>query len=195
MATILNRICNFFCSHSSAYQSLRAKNMKLKKDLAYYSSRAESLTFALSNAVEIPNISKFTMNKLKINPSQTINTTTYNLVKADAYYYAFSLEDWKNILTAIYEQKQKIIDVWIREISDCDDHALIMAGLVASTFSKTNLEYQGAFAIAWSNSHAYNLFITDDNQTYVYEPNGGVIQGELGETDAPYDTKMIWFMS
>ena len=82
------------------------------------------------------------------------------------------------------------------DISDCDDFALLYASIIAYSAYRTGLLKQPAFCIIWSNIHAYNGFITSDNEVFLYEPQTGDIIGRLGDDlGKMYDSKKIWFLS
>ncbi len=191
---LFEKICSFLCSHSSNTQ-LKAEIESLKRDVDYYSARAESLAFALTNAVEIPDIAPFVEGRKVIRPCERIKEFgDFDLVVADSSYYAFPEEAWLQILTPVQEQVKKVLGTWEEEIKDCDDWALLMAAFVAAAFAKTDIDLQGAFCIMWGGGHAYNSFITLGGDWKIYEPQGNTIQGILGETTGIYKSNYIWFM-
>lgn len=195
LQNVFRKYCNFFCVHSSTYQTLLSENIQLKKDVNYYRTRTNSLSTALSKAVEIPNIKPFSTERKKVEPTVLVKDFgTFNTIVADSYYYALSEEAWVLILTTIQAQVKKVLVEFKSEIKDCDDWALLMSAFVASAFAKTNLDLQGAFCITWSGSHAYNSFITSEGNWKIYEPQNNIIQGNLGETTGIYNSYYIWFM-
>ena len=97
----------------------------------------------------------------------------------------------------------KIIDNWkknkynyIADRFDCDDFALLMAGLVAYTCYKSGFKKQLAFGIAWSNIHAYNLYVDKNLTVWVWEPQTASIIGKAIDykNDQTYGIKYVWFM-
>lgn len=193
--SIFESLCNFFYYRSSAYRTLFFENMQLKKDVNYYRTRTNSLSTALSIAVEIPNIKPFIIERKKVEPSVLVKDFgTFNTIVADSYYYALSEEAWIKILTSIQAQVKKILIEFQSEIKDCDDWALLMSAFVTAAFAKAGLDIQGAFSIVWSSKHAYNSFITSEGDWKIYEPQNNTIPGNLGETTEIYKSYYIWFM-
>jgi len=92
--------------------------------------------------------------------------------------------------TGRYQEVTKIKD-WPEA---CDDWALVMASFVTCAFKAAGLDKQGAFCVIWSNSHAYNGFITADGKFHVYEPQNNSVVGELSKTSDIYETRYIWFL-
>jgi len=101
---------------------------------------------------------------------------------------------WIEILNSIQSQTEKVLKKWQRDVSDCDDFALVTASAVAASFAHDPFEKQVAFAITWSRSHAYNSFITTEGTWEIYEPQSNAIVGRLGKTTGIYKTEKIWFM-
>ena len=171
------------------------KLKQCEKDKAYYAKRVKTLSKALANSVVLPDIRNFIKDVKEVNPWKIIGKSGhYDMVTADKTYYVVPLNDWIKILSDIQTQVEKVLPKWRTDISDCDDYALVMASFVVATFAKPYLDKQVAFAIAWSNSHAYNLFITTEGTYEIYEPQSNVIVGQLGKTTGIYETKKIWFM-
>jgi len=77
---------------------------------------------------------------------------------------------------------------------NCDNFALVMNAFLAIAIKKAGLRYQGAFTIAWSRNHAYNLYVDSEKQIWIYEPQTGVTKGLLKEGEDSYDTQKIWFI-
>lgn len=169
-----------------------ARITELEKNNNYYFQRLKLLEELIARSIEVP---KITIEQKEIfKPYYESRLKTLNLVCADLEYYKLPLEKWKEILTEIYERFKKV-HPYQEEVFDCDDFALLYAGLTAYTIKLVGLDKQVAFAIAWSDSHAFNLFITIDNKIYIYEPQNNNIVGELESINKPYDVRMIWFMS
>ena len=165
---------------------------ELQTDIEYYEKRIEKLLAIIEDTITIPDISEYVKIREIIKPYDIIKG--YNLTVGDLEYYAFPLEAWKQILALVHPQVKKILGKWIKEVGDCDDWALIMQALVVAAIVKTGLDKQGAFFITWSLSHAYNAFVvTENSESYIYEPQSGIVKGKLGETVKPYDARLAWF--
>lgn len=172
---------------------LTIENEKLKEDAAYYEDRIRKLTSTLATSIIIPDVTSHIAERKIVKPSEMISG--YRLDFADWEYYAFPLEAWKQILNLAFEEKKKVIKDWKIDISDCDNHALIMNAVVNACFIKTGLlDKQGAFSIVWSMTHAYCLFIDIDGNKWILEPQNNITVGKLGETKPPYDSKEIFFI-
>ena len=187
---IQNMLKNLF-GHCDCGEKLK----QCEKDKKYYAKRVETLSKALANSVILPDIRNFVRDVREINPWKIIGRSgQYDMVTADKTYYPLPLNDWIKILSDIQTQVEKVLPKWRTDISDCDDYALVMASFVVATFAKPYLDKQVAFAIAWSNTHAYNLFITTEGTCEIYEPQSNAVVGRLGKTSGIYETKKIWFM-
>lgn len=168
-----------------------SKNTKLEKDNDYYLSKIKILEELVSRSIEIPIMSITKTEEFK--PYEDVKLKVLDLVCADLVYYKLPYKNWKEILTEVYERYQKVHS-YKPEVWDCDDFALLFAGLIAYTTKQSGLDKQIAFAIAWSSTHAFNIFVTSDKGIQVYEPQSNNIIGELGKIDEPYIMKMVWFM-
>ena len=166
--------------------------VKIKKDSDYYLNRIKILEELVARSIEIPNITITETEEFK--PYENVELKDLNLVCADLIYYKLPYEKWKEILTEVYIKYQKV-HPYKPEVWDCDDFALLFAGLVAYATKQAGLDKQLAFAISWSPTHAFNTFATSDKGIQVYEPQDNNIVGELGKINEPYIVKMIWFMS
>lgn len=161
------------------------------KKIKYLNSRLESLIQSLSES--IPPIS--------INIEQGGIVKPYNIVNikdcvvADLEYCSFTLDEWKIILTNIYNVL-KPKETYTSKIFDCDDFALVFSGVLTYSAFKSGFLLQPAFAISWSNKHAFNLFVDNKNNVYIYEPQNNKIMtyNEAIKQDT-YNVKKVWFMS
>lgn len=163
-------------------------------DKLYLVKRVQELTNALAAAFYIPPIDSHIQEPapVLIQPRIIPGIKCYGDVKiADASYYALSKNQWKKVLGPIQDEVSEAFS-YKAEVSDCDDFALVMNGFVVAAFAATDLDHQGAFGIAWSNSHAYNFFVVSDNETLVYEPQTGKIIGEIRQCTGKFDTKKLW---
>lgn len=169
------------------------QNEKLLEDVAYLEARMKKLLGSNADVIIIPDISTFTTEKVILKPYGDKMLSKYDLLCADLEYYALPKDSWLTICSLIQREVSSVLKEWKQSISDCDDWALLMNSFVAIAFVEAEMDKQGAFTVAWSPKHAYNTFTDDEGTTWVYEPQSNIVKGVLGETDAPYDTKMVWF--
>lgn len=161
------------------------------KDIKYLNNRIETLTRSLSESITPIDIS--------IKPQRIVKPYLIDVIRdcevADLEYCSFNLDEWKIILTDIFnELKPK--ETYKSRIFDCDDFALVFSGVLTYSAFKSEFTEQPAFAIAWSNVHAFNLFIDNENKIYVYEPQSNDIMCfDDAIKDKMYDVKKVWFMS
>ena len=180
-----------FYNYFLNYIRPKCKCESCENKVTYLNRRIESLTRSLSESIS----------PVVINAKQKNIAKPYNIANikdcevGDLEYYSFTLAEWKTILTDIYnELKPK--ETYTTRIFDCDDFALVFSGILAYSAFKSGFVLQPAFAIAWSNTHAFNLFVTSDNKVYLYEPQSGKIMtwNEANKIDS-YKVRKIWFMS
>jgi hypothetical protein len=165
---------------------------KYNDDVQYYEERIKTLTELLMKGLTLPDLSDFKSKATLIEPHQIIwKYGFYNSSFADLNYYALDFESWKSVLTKI---SRTFVANWTNEVFDCDDFALMFNAMLIYSVYKSGFDKQLAFGIAWSKTHAYNIFIDSNNKVWIYEPQTNQIVGELGKTLAPYDTIEIWFM-
>jgi hypothetical protein len=179
-----------FCKYlgCTLKEQLAKLTEKFNIDTKYYDDRINTLTTLLSESLAVPTFPNLT--NIDIDPRPLISK--YDNSVADSTYKCISLSDWKDVLNKI----KSVMDIKYKaEISDCDDFALIFAGMLARSTIKSEYSKQLAFGIAWSRTHAYNLFIDSNKKCWIYEPQNNVIIGELGKTKEPYNTVELWFMS
>ena len=177
---------------------LKAKILKLTEDCTYYEKRVETLTVSLAEerkeSIKIP-VFEIDEDKLMVmKPSSDAVFKPYDdFVYADLEYYTLSKSEWDSILPSIQEQVKKALTCYEHPVSDCDDWAYVMGGFVTVAFRKSGLDRQGAFMVTWQkNRHAYNAYMDTEGRVWIYEPQSGRTVGELGKTEDPYDTDMIW---
>ena len=107
-----------------------------------------------------------------VNSAKQLGTITYsdiqtllkphcdNIYLSDKVFSLTSLREAKrySVATKLYVNK------WDKEDFDCDEFSFALAGY-------WNLDlYQFAFGIAWSNRHAFNIFINEKKELFVVEP-------------------------
>lgn len=156
-----------------------------KVDNTFYIDRIKNLSNALIATKQTIDLE----DGFKVEPRKIVQ----NIVTADLTYIAYEVAEWERILSDLtvkgdFEYRKSIFD--------CDDFALVCASTIAQSAYHANLEYQPAFCIMWSRTHAYNGFITDAREVYVYEPQTNEIMGKLGDDMGEnYATTKIWIMS
>ena len=173
---------------------LKAKILKLSEDCAYYEERVENLTEALSKSIQIPyfEIDESELIVVKV-AEEDVFKAYDDFVFADLEYYLLPKEKWLEILPQIQAQVKYALKWFQYPVSDCDDYAYVMGAFTTIAFRKAGLDRQGAFMITWQkNKHAYNAYMDTEGRVWIYEPQSGRTVGELGETEDPYDTDMIW---
>lgn len=174
---IFDIICNALCGNRECNTN-------------YYVKRIETLSTELARSLGPIDIIEESTGE--VNPHHVIKG--YDMVIADAKYLTYTIENWGNILHRLHRDlgnKYK----WIENVYDCDDIALLYSSILAYSAYRAGLTKQPAFGIAWSNTHAFNLFIDSDNGVYLYEPQSGTFKGLLGNSiHELYCVKKIWFM-
>ena len=162
------------------------------KENSYLANRVQTLSELLARSIEPVDI---TVEKTqKVNPVKIINSVN-DIVIADVTYLAMDYDSWQNNLDRIYSGLHNKLE-YFPNIFDCDDFALIMASTVAYSAFRSMYKIQLAFGIAWSNTHAYNVFICNNGRTYIYEPQDNSVVGPFGsDLGKMYKTRKIWFMS
>ena len=212
-------IQRLFCGErSNQAESLKAENEKLRNDVTilsknyvsclldksqiitnyneekqYLTLRVLELSQMLAKSITLPELVLLEPYEI-IEPDAMSELYDYDMIRADLKYYAFPKETWITILSQTQAEVEKCLKSWVSNISDCDDWALVMNAFLVSALKNTGLKYQGAFTIAWSNSHAYNLYVDDSKQIWIYEPQNNTTVGLLSEGINPYNTKKIWFI-
>jgi hypothetical protein len=164
------------------------------KQVAILESQVESLNKWLLEAIQIPDIAAF------INPDSMGSVDPYTLPKlseyyltvADTEYHTFTKETWQLVLDLVHKEVKEAIKTWKSEIGDCDNFSTTTQDVASLAFIHAKLLRQGAIMIAWSTTHAYNVFLDSDNVAWVYEPQTNETVGKLGETVDPYGTRLLW---
>lgn len=167
--------------------------LNCNKDNQYLSLRVLELTQILAKSIILPELVLIEP-YATIEPDDMSELYDYDMMRADLIYYAFPKDIWLIILSQIQPIVKKCLQTWSSNISDCDDWALVMNAFLVAALKDKRLKYQGAFTIAWSNNHAYNLYVDDLKQIWIYEPQNNTTVGLLGNGVKPYDTQKIWFI-
>jgi hypothetical protein len=121
----------------------------------------------------------------------------YELTVADREYYTLDKDTWETVLAKVWLKVSFAQKKWTKEVGDCDNWAEAMHYHLAKATLDAGLDHQLAFTLAWSNTHAYNLFVTED-KIYVYEPQSGKTKGNfkvINKLFKKFDTTKIFFIS
>ena len=188
--TILDFLRNLLCPDSATLKrqvdELDVLNQELELRVALLTNALDD-SFIVLSADDCVDINDAT----KVYPHSNLVLKQYELTVADLSYYCFPKTQWETLLSEIHPFLTNLIGPWTSNIADCDEFALIMNAFIASSFIKAGYDLQGAFFIAWSDTHAYNVFVDSLKNVWVYEPQNNRTIGRIGNTSAPYDTKKI----
>jgi len=91
---------------------------------------------------------------------------TKKLFLSDLKYKLVTVQGMKNFLARDDTDKEK----WTAEYFDCDDFSYRLLGQ-----ANTRAWAEIAFGIAWSKSHAFNIFVSASRQVYLIEPQSDKI--------------------
>ena len=145
---------------------------------------------------KIPDISDLVGERTLISNSK-LYRAGYEWHIADSSYYTFSHYTWGLIMDRVHEAVQIQLIRWRPEIGDCDNWGAITQAFTSLAFAETDMDYQGAIAIAWSRRHAYNVVVTDELEFLLFEPQNDSWKGVLydGEYDDSYATRKLFFIT
>ena len=145
--------------------------------------------------IQVPNVENYVASPIVFDPWSYDFDVSGGVSIADEEYYTWTLSQWKSILSRVHPIVKSYLDKWVTEISDCDNWATVMAGMVSVAFKQAGLSKQGAFMVTWSRSHAFNAFMTRDGLFYIYEPQNDTIVGLRADMVDPYILRKVWFLS
>ena len=128
--------------------------------------------------------------------------------RADMQYLVMTKTKWEKFLKVVNEPVEKL--AYKQPIFDCDDYALLLAGMVVYSVQKSRqlMDKQLAFGICWSPVHAFNCFVTSDERIFLWEPQASYSPVELtkdwwvnqyrlatgGQPYSVYWAVQFWFM-
>ena len=179
-------LCPDYTTLTRKIDELNTLNQELELRVALLTNALDD-SFVVLSADDCVDINDAT----KVYPYSNLVLKQYELTVADLSYYCFPKTQWETLLSEIHPFLTDLIGEWTENVADCDDFALIMNAFVASSFIKGGYDLQGAFFIAHSPTHAYNIFVDNTKQVWVYEPQNDKIVGLIGKASKPYDTKKI----
>jgi len=153
-------------------------------------------------ALHIVDAKGWLLNSHKYDPwsDPKIQGQGYHLDIADSSYLSFSYAAFVDYLSRVNIEVKDNLPRWIREVSDCDNFAGVMASAIQLGCIKAGKIKQAAFAVAWSGNHAYNIFWDTAGQGHIYEPQTDEIMGTLEDPVEPllspdrYKTRKIIFI-
>jgi len=165
-------------------------------------SFARTYKLLFEGALRIVDARNFLIHPKKYDPwnDPEIQSGQYELDIADWSYQSYSYKAFVDYLEAVNREVRDDVPRWIREVSDCDNFAGVMASAVQLGCIIARKKSQAAFAIAWSGSHAYNLFWDTGNRAHIYEPQDNRVYGTLTSPYKPpsdpdrYSTRKIIFI-
>ena len=164
---------------------------RCRRENDYLTERIQTMSASLSRSIQPVDI--VARRTQKVNPTRLISKVN-DVVIADNFYLAIDKDSWIKNLENVYNELNNKLK-YTPNIFDCDDFALVFASTVTYSAFRSMYKIQIAFGIAWSDVHAYNVFICDDGKVYIYEPQNnnvvGLLDSDLAEM---YKTKKIWFM-
>ncbi len=120
----------------------------------------------------------------------------YDVEIMDDEYYAFTKENWLQLLEPIKTEVRRVLGGLSIPMTDCDNFAELTSAICHVAFFQAGLDRHGAVFIGeMSGVHAYNGFIDTDGTAWIYDPMKSVdpLIGELGETTGNYKTTDINF--
>jgi len=145
-----------------------------------------------------PDVSKYMDDVQIYEPFKDKRLNPYDVNIADAQYNMMSRNDWKGMLKLVHVEVKKAQKIWKKSVGDCDNWAESMHYFLSKSVLNTGVDLQCAFAIAWSKTHAYNIFIANDD-IWMYEPQSGKTKGRMigkyGEMFPNFATERIFFIS
>lgn len=182
------------------YCELHADYTTMRDELDRLKTAYDDAIKALSNAVEIPDVSEILEQAVndetekKVDPPNLVNPASgkmygliYDVETSDNVYYAYNEGSWKQVLDMIHPEVKKAVGFGSSEIADCDNYAYTTAVFTALAFNKADKRYQGAIGVAEGyydqdikTTHAFNVVILDDDRMLTYEPYSNKW---LGDTD------------
>ena len=89
-----------------------------------------------------------------------LNTLTSKNYISDTEYSLTSREEAEKIVKQSQTESRK----WTKENHDCDNFSFALQGYWSKGL------YSFPFGIAWSNNHAFNIFIDNTKQIWIVEP-------------------------
>ncbi len=190
MSSILDFLRAMLCPDAAKLKrengELSVLNQELELRISLLTAALDD-SFVIISADDIVDIDR----AVEIYPYRHPKLNDYELTVADLKYYALVKSDWRDLLDEIHPHLINLIGEWTAEIADCDDFALIMNAFIASSFIKAGFDLQGAFFMAHSPTHAYNIFVDSEKFAWVYEPQTNRVKGLVDRVDPPYDTKKV----
>jgi len=151
-----------------------------------------SSTSCIGQLVSIPNDGiELTSSEVREIIKEKLNITDNSRIKtADGRFYAITIDDIKRFIIA----DSTDIGKYKKEIYDCDDFALVLAGRNREWFTKLDIQNASTFGIVIGDIrksiddkepryHAMNFIIAKDRELYLVEPqNDSIYKPVLGNS-------------
>jgi len=161
----------------------------------HYQSSVDALTSLLDKAIRLPLYADYAGTGTAVDVWNFPPLADVVREAGDDEYLALPFEAWSVMLTGIYDVVEAAMGEWKADIHDCENFALDMVHFVSFVCRDSGFPIQAAFSYARSPSHGYNVFIDSGGEAWVFEPQSGKVIGKLGETEKPYDTIRVYFLS
>jgi len=120
----------------------------------------------LGNPIITSEIDYYELNKLLKKKLPQAMWTKATIYLVDRTYQLISKAEMERFL------KQDLTDLqeYVAEFHDCDDFSWALLGSISAK------EWSGiAFGFAFSNTHAFNIFVSDEKEVYIVEPQRDLI--------------------
>ena len=105
---------------------------------------------------------------------------------ADKEYYTLPAKLFKQAINWLWKDfKVSYPFKYKEEVFDCDNYSLAFVFCSQQSCYYNDFQRQLAIGVAWSTIHAFNIFITQEREIYVFEPqNGFLAKYDLDEQTA-----------
>lgn len=161
----------------------------------HYRSESEAFAELLDKAIQFPVFPEYVGDGQLMCPWNYEPLLPYLKESWDWEYLALPFEDWSVLLPHIHTALKSTLGEWEIDINDCDNFAGIFHSIVSLVARDSGFDKQLAFGLARSRTHAYNVLVDTDGVVWVFEPQTGLAEGVLGETESPHDTIRVYFLN
>lgn len=185
--------------------TLQGEIDSLESDIDQYVIRINALEEGLAKAVTIPDVSAFLEPRQVVKPFEhpelgrvdpDTHKMIYDLEVSDIEYYAFTKENWLQLLDLVKQEVKRVLGTSSIPMTDCDNYSELTSTICHKAFIDAGLDRHGAVFVAHKEGvHAYNGFIDTDGKVWIYDSMMlNSLIGELGSTpENLYKTTDIWF--
>lgn len=177
--------------NSDCPKKLVALQAKYDTDTAYYDSQIKNLNNLLLKSISMPDLGYLSGKGTLLNPRDFISIGTY--AQADNQYYTYSYSDWLDIISKVNTTFKAN---YSSEVFDCDNFSLMFSAMSMYSAYKSGFNYSIALGIAWSQTHAFNIFLDNTGKVWILEPQTGKVVGQYGKvSQLDYSVIEVWFMN